>query len=195
MNEQESASARGLKTGARGVESEAPEPSRADGPERGRLEQAIDQLTRRPQRDPETGQFVAGNTEGGTTLARSAGFWEAVAPAKREVIEKVRADLAVDGDAAATLDGLIDAYAEATLLRRSLFIRLAQAGGVVTAKGRMRAAFGGYLSALDRERRLALDLGLERRAQKVPTLAEYIEERQREQQRRDNDREGTDGDG
>lgn len=134
-----------------------------NGPEHG-TRAALDQLAARPDRDPETGRFVEGNTAAGRTLARSDAFWKAVGAAKRELVDRLRSDLAVNGDGAATLEGLIDGYAEARLLRHSMFVRLAEQGGPVTGKGKTRALFNTYLAALDRETRLALALGLERRA-------------------------------
>lgn len=131
------------------------------------VEAAVREVEGRPQRDPETGRWLPGNTAAGQGLTRSAVLWEALAGAKAGLVERLRSDLAVDGRAAATLEGLVDAFAEATLLRRSLFLRMSEQGGAVTAKGKTRALFNSYLSALDRERRLALDLGLERRARSV----------------------------
>lgn len=149
-----------------------------DGPEDGARD-VIARLTARPDRDAATGRFVKGNQAAGRTLARSGALWDALADAKRELVGQLRSDLAIDnGDAAATLAGLLDAYAEARLLRHSMFVRMVELGGPVTTKGKARALFGTYLQALDRERRLALDLGLERRAAKVPSLAEYLDQRE-----------------
>ena len=123
-----------------------------------------------------TGQFVAGNTAAGRTLERSEAFWSAVAAAKAELVARLHSDLAVNGEAAATLEGLVDAYAEARLLRHSMFTRLVELGGPITTKGKSRALYTSYLAALDREVRLATTLGLERRAKKVPSLEETIAE-------------------
>ena len=54
-----------------------------------------------------------------------------------------------------------------------MFVRLAEQGGPVTGKGKTRALFNTYLSALDREVKLALALGLRRRTARVG-LAEYM---------------------
>jgi hypothetical protein len=154
-------------------------PSSPNGGERDRLGEALDKLATRPERDA-SGKFVPGNLAAARTLERAETFWEAVEPAKVEMVERIRQDLALDGAAAATLESVVDGFAEASLLRRSLFVRLAQAGGAVTARGRTRAAFGAYLAALDRERRLALDLGLERRGRDAESLVEYLERHRRE---------------
>ena len=117
---------------------------------------------------------VKGNTAAGQTLARSEAFWSAVREAKRELLERLRSDLAVDDDAATTLEGLVDGYAEARLLRSAMFLRLVELGGPVTTKGKARALFSTYLQALDRETRLALALGMDRRTRQVPTLEQVM---------------------
>ena len=151
---------------------------RTNGPDTARaVSEALEEIQQRPDRDPETGKFLKGNTAAGNTLARSEVFWSAVAEAKRELLERLRSDLAVDGQAAATLEGLIDGYSEARLLRHAMFTRMVEMGGPITTKGKTRALFTSYLSALDRETRLALALGLERRA-KPTSLAEYMRHRQ-----------------
>lgn len=113
------------------------------------------------------GRFTKGNTAAWKTGARSQQLPLALADAKAELNAKVGADLGLDtrdGGAAETLLGTADAYAEARLLRTSLFHTLAQQGGPVTGKGRTRAALTTYLAVLDRELRLATALGFERRA-------------------------------
>ena len=119
-----------------------------------------------------TGHFVAGNVEAGTTLARSEAFWTAVGPAKRELLERVRVDAGLNGEAAETLNGLMDAYAEARLLRSSQFVRLVELGGPITTKGKARALYSTYLAALDREIKLAQIIGIERRSKSVDLARE-----------------------
>ncbi len=151
-------------------------PSR-EHPVEGQVRDALDDLAQRPTRDAGTGRFITGNVAGGTTLARSEHFWDAVGAAKRELADQVLADLgADDGAAAETLVGIADAYAEARLLRHAMFLRLVELGGPVTTKGKARALFSSYLQALDRETRLAQALGLERKARAV-TLADAINNR------------------
>lgn len=132
---------------------------------------AVDKVRKRPQRGPD-GRFLAGNTAAshGGTLARSEALWRELADAKGELVEQLREDLAVNGSAAATFEGLLDAYAEARLMRHAMFHRLASLGGPVTGKGVARALFATYLQALDRETRLATTLGLERKARPVDPL-------------------------
>jgi hypothetical protein len=121
-------------------------------------------LAQAPARDPVTKRFVGPNVAAGTTLERSAAFWSAVEPAKRELVERVRGDLAVDASTVEMLLGLIDAYAEVRLFRTSMFLRLVDQGGPITTKGKARALYRAYLDALDRETKLAQVLGLERRS-------------------------------
>lgn len=50
--------------------------------------------------------------------------------------------------------------------------------GVLTTKGRQRAAVATYLQVLDRITRLALALGLERQAKQVPSIEDFLRQRQ-----------------
>ena len=147
--------------------------SESNGPEDGARE-AVHRLAAKPDRDPKTGRFLAGNTAAGKTLSRSEAFWSAVSAVKRELVERLKSDFAADAGAATTMEGILDGYAEARLLRHAMFNRLAEQGGPVTGKGRARALFRAYLAALDRETRLALVLGLERRPGRVPTLNDVL---------------------
>jgi hypothetical protein len=101
-------------------------------------------LAQRLERDPVTKQFVVGSLSAGKTLERSVQFWSAVEPLKRELVERVRQDLAVDGSSTETLRGTIDAYVEARLFRTSMFVRLADQGGAITTKGKTRALYRSY---------------------------------------------------
>jgi len=123
-------------------------------------------------RDRTTGRFIgpSPNVAAGKTLARSAQFWAAVEPLKRDLVERVRTDLAADAGSVETLLGLVDAYAESRLFRSSMFLRLVDQGGPITNKGKARALYRAYLDALDRETKLAQVLGLERRAKPVQPL-------------------------
>ena len=138
---------------------------------------ALEEIQQRPDRDATTGRFVVGNQAAGSTLARSEALWSAVEPAKQALVERLKTDLAVDGATAATLEGLITAYSEARLLRHAMFTRLVELGGPITTKGKARALFSAYLSALDREVKLATTLGLERRSKPTPSLAQTLADR------------------
>jgi hypothetical protein len=52
-----------------------------------------------------------------------------------------------------------------------------QARGIVTRAGRVRTAYTLFLSTIDRWDRVAGRLGMARRAKRVPTLHEYLDER------------------
>lgn len=141
----------------------------------GRVSEALESVQSRPDRDPTTGRFLTGNTAAGRTLARSEALWSELSTLKGGLADQLRADLAIeDGKAAETLAGLVDAYCEARLLRMAMFKRMTEQGGPVTGKGRVRAIFSTYLSALDRETKLATTLGLERRQKAVPSLQEAL---------------------
>lgn len=131
---------------------------------------ALQDIDSRPERDPETGRWIAGGLGKVTTLEESTQFWAAVAPAKAALAERVALDLAADSDTATTMLGLIDAYAEARLFRTAMFLRLTDLGGPVTTKGKARALYKAYLAALDREMKLATTIGLDRRTKPVNPL-------------------------
>lgn len=132
------------------------------------VEAAVSVLVTRDSRGPD-GRFVPGNGAAVTHGARSEILLDHLAPARRELAARVRADLGLDEqDAPATLDSMIGAFAEASLLRRALFAKLSTDGGPISAKGRVKAAVQVYFSALDREQRLAALIGLERKARPVP---------------------------
>lgn len=142
------------------------------------VREVVDSLTSRQTRDT-SGRYIAGNPGAVTTGARSDLLWAALAPAKRELVARVKADRGVNGDAAETFLGLVDGYAETRLFRQSMFIRLVDLGGAVTTKGKARSLYAAYLQALDRETKLATLLGLERRPKDAlpSTPAEAIAQR------------------
>lgn len=119
---------------------------------------AVTALLGRSVRDPVTGRFVRGQVKTGKY---SATLWEALAPIKADIVGAVRHQLGADrDDAPPTLLALIDAYAEASLLRRSTFLQLVNRGGPVTTKGRTRGLLAAWGAFFDRELRAAERLGL-----------------------------------
>jgi hypothetical protein len=132
-----------------------------------------------------TGRYILGGlAENSKTLLRSEAFWATVEPAKQALVGRVETQLGLGGDdAPETLAGLVDSYAEARLFRQSMFLRLVDGGGPITHKGRTKALYTAYLSALDRETRLAQILGLERRSRDVSTLSlsEYLNQPETEE--------------
>ena len=139
------------------------------------VREALEALAGRSGHGP-NGRFTKANVEAGNTLWRSEGFWKAVAPAKRELVEKVRNDVAADATAAETKLGLLDAYAEVRLFRSSMFLRLVGQGGPITAKDKVRALYATYLATLDREMKLAQQLGLDRKPRGVVDIARALAE-------------------
>lgn len=134
------------------------------------------EIDSRPDRD-DAGRFLPGNSAASKGLDRSSVFWSEVSAARAELVERLHADLAVDdGATAATLEGLTSAYAETRLLRHAMFARLVDLGGPVTSKGKARALLSSYFSAVDRERRLALDLGLSRRSKSASDPLDALEQ-------------------
>jgi hypothetical protein len=140
----------------------------------GSVSEALERLQGQSGRDPVTGQFIAGNTAAGKTLARSEVFWQAVDDTKRELVERTKAALAVDNSTPETLLGLIDGYAEARLLRMALFQQLVSVGGPVTVKGKSRPLYAAWGQAFDREHKAAVTLGFERRQKLAASLAEVL---------------------
>lgn len=147
----------------------------ADGPAvEDCIREALDHLASKPANDPATGQFTGSALASGKTLERSSQFWAAVDAAKRDLLASVRNDSGLDGDAPETLRGLQEGYCEARLFRSAMFVRLVDLGGPITSKGKARALYTAYLSALDRETKLALALGLERKTKRTRTLGEVL---------------------
>lgn len=156
------------------VEGEPPSCSTADAtatPARelendGRIQAALDGLLAKSlDRDPKTGRFTHGRV---TTGAESHGFFADLAPVKADIVKSIRAQLAADtDDAPPTLLALIDAYAEAHLLRKSTFMQLASRGGPITNKGKVRGLLSAWGSFFDREVRAAEKLGLVRVSRNV----------------------------
>lgn len=173
----------GLTTRASEADSPAPERSHD-----GRIGDALTELAGRPARDQQTGRFIAGNPAHLEGLEYSQQLKAALAPLKRELIERVRGQLAADGDAPETLLGVIDMYCEARLLRSSAFVRMSQLGGFMTSKGKARALLKTWESAYDRELRAAERLGLERRARSVKSTREWLLDAHDEREQHDTDR-------
>ena len=71
------------------------------------VREALEALTSKSQRDH--GQFTSGNVDAVTTWERSAQFWAAVEPAKRELVSRLRPALAVEDGTPETFLGLLDA--------------------------------------------------------------------------------------
>jgi hypothetical protein len=149
-----------------------------NGPDVGAcVRDAVDALSTRPSRDPASGRFVAGNVDALKTGWTSDALWKALAGVKRDLLASVREDHGGTDDAPTTLLALQEAWVEASLFRRSMFVRMTegQNPGPITAKGRTKALYAAWCAALDREMKLAQVLGLTRRAKKVANPLDFIE--------------------
>lgn len=87
---------------------------------------------------------------------------------------QIEADLG--GQLSALAQGHVEAYIRLELVADFLWTNL-QSNGPLTAKGRSRAALTAWLAVLDRMTKLAVTLGLERRAKQVPDPLAFIEGR------------------
>ena len=135
------------------------------------VREVLHALDSRPRQDPTTGRFIAGTLAASNgTLERSEQFWSALEALKDDIILRLSQDFALDGSTIMTLFGTMDAYAEAHLLRKAMFIRLTELGGPVTDKGKARGLLKTYLAAMDRELKLAQTLGFERKSKPVNPL-------------------------
>ena len=172
-----------VRAGAAGAERSAGQ-SGTDGRD-GRIGEAIGSLLGRSLQRDDKGRFVHGRV---TTGAESEALWQALAPVKAEIVAGVRRQLAAEGDEAPpVLLSVIDAYAEASLLRRSTFLQLVNRGGPVTHKGRTRGLLAAWGAFFDRELRAAERLGLvnvPRQVDETPAawLARLADERRRAEQ-------------
>lgn len=156
----------------------------------GRIGAALGGLLARTSERDNKGRFTRDNAAHLTTLEHSSQLRAALEPLKRELIARMRIQLCADvEDAPETLLGVIDAYAEARLLRSSAFVRLAQLGGFMTSKGKARALLSTWGAAFDREMRAAEKLGLERKARHVnESIREALDrERAEREQQHDNE--------
>jgi hypothetical protein len=142
----------------------------------GLISAALDGLVARTNERDSKGRYTRDNAAHLRTLEHSTQLRAALEPLKREIVQRVRLQLAADtDDAPETLLGVIDAYAEARLLRSSAFVRLSQLGGFMTAKGKARALLSTWGAAFDREMRAAERLGLVRRARRTQTPIEWLQ--------------------
>jgi hypothetical protein len=121
------------------------------------------------------GRFQSGNIAALVVGDRSMRFWRAQADARRAIEAELLSDAGFrPDDAPAALRLAVEAITQATLIQRSAFERIGEAGGPLTIRGRGRRAFLVWLQASDRLDRSLRLVGLERKARPVPTVAEYI---------------------
>jgi hypothetical protein len=135
------------------------------------------------ERDPSTGRFVAGNRAAVTHGLRATKYLEQLKAEASDVLRERRETLQRDlgGELGLVKADSADAYLVTVLLTESLAQNLL-AHGVLTPKGKTRAAMSAFLQVLDRQVKLATLLGLERRTKPVDPLvavARAVEEANR----------------
>jgi hypothetical protein len=102
------------------------------------------------------GRCAAGHVTRGNGLAlvvgqHSAAFWAAEADARREIRQDVIADQGhTEADAPRPLAITAETIAQATLIRDSAYLRMAESGGPLSASGRTRRSFKVWCEASDR---------------------------------------------
>jgi hypothetical protein len=126
-------------------------------------------------RDPETGRWKAGNLAALKHGQRASTLLDVpeLAEAHRARVEAIETDLGGAAQLSAVQLPLVSELARLQLITDSLGADVL-ARGVLTGKGRTRAAVTVYLAVLDRQQRLAQLLGLSRRQRDVPDLASYL---------------------
>lgn len=145
------------------------------------ISRALDRLDARRVRvrDPKTGRWTIANGGRLETGEHSWPFFADLEPAREEIERRVCAQLGLDAKApdSETQYGLIGAYAEARLIRRSEFLQLTRIeDDVTTAKqrrrlhDRRRRHLAAWALAFDRELKAALALGLERKTRRVTPM-------------------------
>lgn len=134
------------------------------------------------------GTFTAGNTASLVHGGRSPRVASASLPGQellREALQATAAGIAAD----------LGGTAELTHVRRELVTRFTEtsaiasylsenilANGVLTTKGKTRAAVSTYLQVVDRLQRLANAIGLERKAKPTGTLDAFLAQREAAQE-------------
>jgi hypothetical protein len=118
-----------------------------------------------------SGHVIAGNALATKIGETSAAFWNAHAEARQEIALAVVRDAGFSTqDAPRALVLAADSIAQATLIRDAAYARMVEAGGPLSADGRVRRAFLAWTAAVDRlERHLRL-VGLERRGKPINPL-------------------------
>ena len=124
------------------------------------------------------GRFAPGNGAALVAGEHSAEFWRTHEAIRHNISREILADAGhVSGDAPRALVIAAESIAQALLIRDSAYARMADAGGPLTASGRVRRAVVVWSAAVDRlERHLRL-VGLGRVPRPAPTLAQYLASR------------------
>jgi hypothetical protein len=113
---------------------------------------------------------------GGRSKRVAAGLMPEQAEGRAALTERVAAivaDLGGSEALTALASGMVERHARLVLVDDFLFANL-QRLGPLTGKGRTRAALTAWLAVVDRLQKSAMALGLERKARKIPSLAEVM---------------------
>jgi hypothetical protein len=124
-------------------------------------------------REAGTGQATHGNTLAMKTGEHSTRVWNdaEVSAWVRERVEQLRGD--VGPTAGHVKHSLLETFARLELIEAAMWDNLTQ-HGMLTGKGRTRAALSAFAATADRKARLAGLIGLDRVARKVPTVQDYM---------------------
>jgi hypothetical protein len=145
---------------------------------------ALDRLDERRRRVRGAGgRWAFANGGNLVTGERSEPFWASLEPARQEIVDRVKVQLALDDvGAPETLLQLTSAYAEAVLIRRSEFLQLTRlTGAPTTAKqqrqlhDRRRRHLAAWATAFDRELKASVILGFTRRTKQYASMSEAVE--------------------
>jgi hypothetical protein len=125
------------------------------------------------------GRFAPGNTASLTHGQRSERAGAELIPHLAALLAEKEAAIVADLGGAEQLSAirreLVARFIQSSAIADSLAVNIA-AHGVLTAKGRTRAAVTLYLQVLDRQIKLATSIGLERRQKRALSVGDIIRE-------------------
>lgn len=140
----------------------------------------------RPGHDATSGRFVRGNTDALKHGAFSQQVRDALTPEQADVLAalaekraEIERDLGGSENLSVLARDLAGRYLELCTIADYLGGRLVTQGPL-TPKGNQRAALTAYLGVVDRLQRLALALGIERRAKPIQSVADIMREHREE---------------
>jgi hypothetical protein len=157
------------------------------------LRKSAPRIAQRPQHGrADGGRFAAGNTislkHGGRSrrvaLAQLPGQ-DALRASLRGMADGIAIDLGGVDELSTLKRELIKCFTETSAIRSYLGENILREG-VLTTKGRTRAAVGTYLSVVDRLSRLAQAIGLARVPKQVQDLDAFLAQRAQQPQKDDN---------
>jgi hypothetical protein len=141
-----------------------------------------DKRAARPADRDGSGRFVPGNSARlvhGLRSQRALNGELGGPELKAEANARLRELTADQGDAGFLRRDLVKRTTQLTIIADTLADELVR-NGIITPKGSQRAALTAYLSVIDRLTRLSATLGLERRTKQVPTVEDFLRQRQQQ---------------